>query len=150
LQGLDNGHLSGIVGSVEQMEGNVRDDINQTLCVYCAGDYFFIIRMLTQIYRTQCYNNMAACHLKNSNWEKAIFACEKALSKSENNAKALFRRAQANIHLKNLDKAETDLRKALEIDPKDAGIRTELAKIKQVRKEYEENSKKEWRGFLNK
>ncbi|KAJ3412086.1 hypothetical protein HDV05_001310 [Chytridiales sp. JEL 0842] len=92
---------------------------------------------------------MAACHLKNSNWQRAIGACDKVLAKSENNAKALFRRGQAYLQLNKLDKAEADLRKSVEADPKDPAPRAELAKIKQLKQERDEKAKKEWTGFLD-
>jgi pentatricopeptide repeat protein len=108
--------------------------------------------MIISFYKTvgTCYNNMAACHIKNGNWEKAVKACDKVLEKQPNNAKALFRRGQSNLALKNLDKAETDLRKAIQIEPNDVGIRNELAKIKKIRDEYDAKQKREFAGMFDK
>lgn len=42
------------------------------------------------------------------------------------NVKALYRRAQAYIHLADLDLAELDIKKALEIDPNNRYLPTSL------------------------
>ncbi|CDR98894.1 related to peptidyl-prolyl cis-trans isomerase [Sporisorium scitamineum] len=45
------------------------------------------------------YNNMAACYLRQSKWEKAIYAATKALALAPENLKALYRRAEAYLEL---------------------------------------------------
>ncbi|KAJ3207313.1 hypothetical protein HDU67_007541 [Dinochytrium kinnereticum] len=129
LTGLDNAHLKSFVGGQKDLEESVKNDIKMTV--------------------NTCHSNMAACHLKAGNWEKAIRACDKALEKTPDNAKALFRRGKANLELKNLDRAESDFKKALEIEPKDAGIRAEIQRIKAIRQEYDQKQKKEWAGMFD-
>ncbi|KAJ3104528.1 hypothetical protein HDU96_008909 [Phlyctochytrium bullatum] len=129
LSGLDNAHLKSFVGGQQDLEDAIKNDIKLTI--------------------NTCHTNMAACHLKNGNWEKAIKSCDKVLEKTPDNAKALFRRGKANLELKNVDKAESDLKKALELEPKDAGIRAELEKIKVIHKQYDEKQKKEWAGMFD-
>jgi tetratricopeptide (TPR) repeat protein len=55
------------------------------------------------------------------------------------NVKALFRRAQAYIETLDLDLAEMDIKKALEIDPQNREVRLEYKVLKQ--KQVEQNKK---------
>lgn len=57
-------------------------------------------------------------------------------------AKALYRRALAQIILKEDVKAEADLVEALALVPDDAAISAELGKIKQARKDKTAKEKK--------
>ncbi|KAJ3102545.1 hypothetical protein HDU97_000414 [Phlyctochytrium planicorne] len=151
LTGLDNAHLKSFVGGSKDLDESIKTDIKATI--------------------NTCHTNMAACHLKNGNFEKAIKSCDKVLDKTPDNTKAhrdpspagiecilnmlssffqaLFRRGKANLELKNLDKAEADLKKAAELEPKDGGIRAELQKIKAIRLDYEKKQKKEWAGMFD-
>lgn len=61
--------------------------------------------------------NNAACKLKLKEYKEAAKLCSKVLEIDSKNVKALYRRAQAYIQLVDLDLAELDIKKALEIDP---------------------------------
>ncbi|KAJ9176631.1 hypothetical protein P3X46_011921 [Hevea brasiliensis] len=61
--------------------------------------------------------NNAACKLKLKDYKQAEKLCTKVLEMESRNVKALYRRAQAYIQLADLDVAEFDVKKALEIDP---------------------------------
>ena len=80
------------------------------------------------------YKNMAACYLKMENWEKAIYASDKAIALSEKDPKAFFRRGQAKAAKGLWSEAESDLKKAVKLAPNDVGIRSELAKLTDSRK----------------
>ena len=54
------------------------------------------------------YANMAACHLKNGNYKRAIEVCNSALNSDPENVKAKFRRGQAKLQDGNLAGAEAD------------------------------------------
>ncbi|KAJ3081647.1 Tetratricopeptide repeat protein 9A [Quaeritorhiza haematococci] len=84
-----------------------------------------------------CYSNMAA-----------VNACDQVLKLDDKNAKAYFRRGQAHFASNSLDKAESDFRKAAELEPNDRGIREELKKIKDKQKEYDLKQKQEWAGMF--
>jgi lipopolysaccharide biosynthesis regulator YciM len=56
-----------------------------------------------------CYSNMAQCHLKNQNFQRAFECSDDALKKDPKNVKAKFRRAQAKLELGNIAGAELDL-----------------------------------------
>nr|XP_025637978.1 peptidyl-prolyl cis-trans isomerase FKBP62-like [Arachis hypogaea] len=64
-----------------------------------------------------CNLNDAACKLKLKDYKQAEKLCTKVLDLESTNVKALYRRAQAYIQLTDLDLAEFDIKKALEIDP---------------------------------
>ncbi|KAI9344791.1 hypothetical protein DFJ73DRAFT_839688 [Zopfochytrium polystomum] len=129
LSGLDSSSMNGIVGNQKELEQSLKDDIMKTLAT--------------------CHNNIAAVHIRNQKWDRAITYCNKVLEKQPENSKALFRRGQSNLALNNLDAAEADLVKAAKLEPKDAAIRGELAKIKKRREEYAEKQKKEWKGMFD-
>ncbi|XP_050246267.1 70 kDa peptidyl-prolyl isomerase-like [Quercus robur] len=53
------------------------------------------------------------------------------------NVKALYRRAQAYIQLVDLDLAEQDIKKALEIDPDNRDVKLESKILKEKVREYD-------------
>lgn len=55
------------------------------------------------------------------------------------NIKALYRRVQAYIELLDLDYAETDIKKALDLDPNNKEVKLEYKRLKQ--KQAEQNKK---------
>ncbi|TPX69297.1 hypothetical protein SpCBS45565_g02544 [Spizellomyces sp. 'palustris'] len=122
LTGLDNSSMSSIVPG-KNLEEGVKKEIADTL--------------------KACYSNMAACYLKQSKYEKAIDVCEKVIKIDPQNAKAYFRRGQSHHKLNNLEKARTDLFRAAELAPQDAGIRAELNNVNDRLKELEEKSKQD-------
>lgn len=67
--------------------------------------------------KISCNLNNAACKLKLRDYKQAVKLCTKVLDADSKNVKALYRRAQAYIQLVDLDLAEMDIKKALEIDP---------------------------------
>uniref|UniRef100_A0A6N2KF45 peptidylprolyl isomerase n=1 Tax=Salix viminalis TaxID=40686 RepID=A0A6N2KF45_SALVM len=62
------------------------------------------------------------------------------------NVKALYRRAQAYIQLADLDLAEFDIKKALEIDPENRDVKLEYKTLKEKMKEF---NKKEAKFYGN-
>ncbi|CAI7730596.1 unnamed protein product [Closterium sp. NIES-53] len=90
--------------------------------------------------RDALLNNYAACKLKRGDFDGAIEDSSSVLSRNENNAKALFRRAQAYLGRNELEPAIADLTQALKVEPNDGGIKRELAAAKKklaTRKEKE-------------
>ncbi|PCH42203.1 TPR-like protein [Wolfiporia cocos MD-104 SS10] len=96
------------------------------------------------------YSNMSACHLKQSNWKRAIETADKAIAQNENNYKALFRKAKALGELGYFEKAEKILEDLLKKNTADApAINAELARLRAVDKEREKAHNQKLRGFLN-
>jgi FK506-binding protein 4/5 len=92
--------------------------------------------------RRACHANAAACHLKLKAWREASTACDAVLKEEPENVKALFRRSQASVELKEHREAVRDLRKVLELDKDNAQARQLLAKAKQSMKSEVESEKK--------
>jgi len=76
--------------------------------------------------------NRAACSLKLQDYERAKKDCNAVIDREVKNVKALFRRAQANVALKDLDAAVADLEAAAYCAPTDSGIKAELVRVKKL------------------
>ncbi|KAA8548336.1 hypothetical protein F0562_000020 [Nyssa sinensis] len=90
----------------------------------------------TKVLKVTCNLNNAACKLKLKDYKQAEKLCTKVLEIDSRNVKALYRRAQAYIQLVDLDLAELDIKKALEIDPDNRDVKLEYKVLKQKVKEY--------------
>ncbi|KAG5651669.1 Peptidyl-prolyl cis-trans isomerase cyp40 [Sphagnurus paluster] len=86
------------------------------------------------------------------NAEIAVKNTTRALDRLELNtadkAKALYRRALAKVILKDEDTAEKDLQEASKLVPEDAAIASELAKVKQRKKEKRDKEKKAFKKLF--
>eukprot|EP00262_Sarcandra_glabra_P009970 TRINITY_DN24803_c0_g1_i1.p1 TRINITY_DN24803_c0_g1~~TRINITY_DN24803_c0_g1_i1.p1 ORF type:complete len:578 (+),score=186.24 TRINITY_DN24803_c0_g1_i1:148-1881(+) len=96
--------------------------------------------------KVTCNLNNAACKLKLKDYKQAEKLCTKVLEIDSRNVKALYRRAQAYIQLADLDLAELDVKKALEIDPDNRDVKLEYKALKEKMKEY---NKKEAKFYGN-
>lgn len=93
-----------------------------------------------------CLLNQAMCHLKLGEAGKAESACSKVLKEEPENVKALYRRAQAGAQLGEYTRALVDLKRAAEIDPSNADVRSLFATVKtEVR-----NNDKQMKGLYSK
>jgi len=96
------------------------------------------------------YANMSACHLKNENWQRALETANKALSKNENNYKAMFRKGKALGELGFFEKAEKVLEELKIKNPTDAPEATaELARLRAIDQAREKAHKQKLKGFLS-
>ncbi|XP_042459415.1 70 kDa peptidyl-prolyl isomerase-like [Zingiber officinale] len=86
--------------------------------------------------KAACNLNNAACKLKLKDYNEAVKLCTKVLEIESRNVKALYRRAQAYIQLADLDLAELDIKKALEIDPDNREVKLEYKVLKEKVREY--------------
>ena len=64
---------------------------------------------------------------------------EQVLELESTNIKALYRRVQAYMELLDLDYAETDIKKALDLEPNNKEVKLEYKRLKQ--KQVEQNKK---------
>ncbi|KAJ8453327.1 hypothetical protein Cgig2_008211 [Carnegiea gigantea] len=101
---------------------------------------------LAKALRVQCWLNGAACNLKLNNFKEAINLCSKVLDVEFNNVKALFRRAQAFIENADLDLAELDIKKALELDPENTEVKMIQKRLKQLQAE---NNRRDAKMYAN-
>ncbi|XP_031831554.2 tetratricopeptide repeat protein 9C [Nomia melanderi] len=88
------------------------------------------------------YNNMAGCQLNHKNYEHTISLCTKVLNKESNNVKALYRRGVAYGNLKDVEKAVTDLKKAVILEPNNRAAKEQLliydAKLQEANQKFED------------
>ncbi|XP_077250245.1 peptidyl-prolyl cis-trans isomerase FKBP62-like [Tasmannia lanceolata] len=99
-----------------------------------------------KVLKVTCNLNNAACKLKLKEYKNAEKLCTKVLEIESGNVKALYRRAQAYIQLADLDLAEIDIKKALEIDPDNKDVKLEYRTLKEKMKEH---NKKEAKFYGN-
>ncbi|XP_057781005.1 peptidyl-prolyl cis-trans isomerase FKBP62-like isoform X2 [Salvia miltiorrhiza] len=89
-----------------------------------------------------CNLNDAACKLKLKDFKQAEKLCTKVLELESTNVKALYRRAQAYMNMADLDLAEFDIKKALELDPNNRDLKLEYKTLKEKMKEYNKKDAK--------
>lgn len=92
--------------------------------------------------KISCNLNNAACKLKLKDYKEAAKLCTKVLELDSQNVKALYRRVQAYIQLADLELAEADIKKALEIDPNNRDVKLEYKTLKEKIKEYNKKDAK--------
>jgi len=76
--------------------------------------------------------NSAACNLKIKEAQSAYEDCVEVLALDNDNVKAMYRKAQASIELKDFDNAKNTLTKANTLDPENKAVVGELNKIKKM------------------
>uniref|UniRef100_A0A8C2S838 FK506-binding protein-like n=1 Tax=Capra hircus TaxID=9925 RepID=A0A8C2S838_CAPHI len=79
--------------------------------------------------RTVLHANLAACQLLLGQPHLAAQSCDRVLEREPGHIKALYRRGVAQAALGNLEKAMTDLKKVLAVDPKNRAAQEELGKV---------------------
>ncbi|CAN1302161.1 Peptidyl-prolyl cis-trans isomerase FKBP62 [Linum perenne] len=96
----------------------------------------------SKVLKVACNLNSAACKLKLKDYKAAEKLCTKVLEMDSRNVKALYRRAQAYIQLADLELAEFDIKKALEIDPNNRDVKLEYRTLKEKMREYNKKDAK--------
>jgi len=86
--------------------------------------------------------NDAACKLRLKEYKEAEKLCTKVLELESTNVKALYRRAQAYTELVDLELAELDIKKALEIDPNNRDVKIAYKALKDKLREYNKRDAK--------
>ncbi|KAL7116171.1 hypothetical protein ACP275_04G226500 [Erythranthe tilingii] len=96
----------------------------------------------SKLLKVTCNLNNAACKLKLKEYKQAEKLCTKVLELEGTNVKALYRRAQAYMNMADLDLAEIDIKKALEIDPDNRDVKLEYKVLKEKVKEINKKDAK--------
>ena len=94
--------------------------------------------------------NMAAVYLKISEWQKAVNASTEAIKLDANSAKAYFRRSQAYLSLKDVDRSENDCKQALKLAPNDKACKLHLRSIDKEKQRQNEKQRKTFQGMFGK
>eukprot|EP00252_Welwitschia_mirabilis_P003456 TRINITY_DN13527_c0_g1_i1.p1 TRINITY_DN13527_c0_g1~~TRINITY_DN13527_c0_g1_i1.p1 ORF type:complete len:362 (-),score=81.70 TRINITY_DN13527_c0_g1_i1:349-1434(-) len=92
--------------------------------------------------KSQIFTNSAACKLKVGDSKGALLDADFAMRDGENNVKALFRQGQAYMALRDVDAAVLSFKKALQLEPNDAGIKKELSVASKMISERRDKEKK--------
>lgn len=100
-----------------------------------------------QIHSVACLN-IAAVELKLNNAENAKNSCDEVLLNDPSNAKALYRRGQAHVVLKNYDDALVDLEQAHRSLPLDKNIQNEYQKAKEIWRNYQNQQKNVYKNLF--
>lgn len=107
-------------------------------------------KQLSKPLKISCKLNNAACKLKLKDYKEAKELCTEVLESDSTNVKALYRRAQAHIHLVDLDLAEADIKKALEIDPDNRDVKLGYRRLKEKVKEYKRKDARLYGNMISK
>ncbi|CAK7329816.1 unnamed protein product [Dovyalis caffra] len=94
--------------------------------------------------KSQIFTNSAAAKLKLGDLKGALVDTDFAIRDGENNAKALFRQGQAYMALNDVDAAEESFKKALQLEPNDAGIKRELNAARKKINERRDREKRQY------
>lgn len=92
--------------------------------------------------KVSCQLNEAACQLKLNDFPLAARLASKALELEPSNVKALYRRAQAYMGTQDLDLAEWDVKKALDLEPDNRDLKLEYRTLKKKIAEQDKKEKK--------
>jgi histone-lysine N-methyltransferase SETD3 len=100
--------------------------------------------------RLSLWLNLAASNLKLEQFDSAVKSCDAALELEPKNVKALYRRGCALMGLDEWTEAKSNFRTALELDPNNKGIRTELRKLMEQMKLAKQAEKTKFAGMFKK
>jgi FKBP-type peptidyl-prolyl cis-trans isomerase 2 len=100
-------------------------------------------------YKIIAFNNAAVIFLKLSQYQDAQDMCDKVLALEPNDTKALFRRAQSYVARGEFDNAVADLKAALQTDPLNTGIKTELNKAIQSLKNQRQRERELYQNMFS-
>jgi len=89
--------------------------------------------------------NMAACYLQVGEFQKCVDACNDSLGIGRT-CKALFRRGQAYMELRNFAAAKTDLEAALELSSEDdaTAVKQQLRRLKETESSADADERAQW------
>lgn len=98
--------------------------------------------------RSVCHGNRGACFLKMGKYDDSIKECTKALELNPSYKKVLLRRAEAHEKLEHFEEAVADLKKFLEMEPSNLGVKRSAVRLESLASEKREKMKEEMIGKL--
>ncbi|XP_047087630.1 70 kDa peptidyl-prolyl isomerase [Lolium rigidum] len=107
-------------------------------------------KKLSKQLKITCNLNNAACKLKLKDYKQAEKLCTKVLELDSQNVKALYRRSQAYTQLADLELAEVDIKKALDIDPDNRDVKLTYKTLKEKIKEINKKDAKFYSNMFSK
>ncbi|EKX51953.1 hypothetical protein GUITHDRAFT_49725, partial [Guillardia theta CCMP2712] len=105
-------------------------------------------------HKQSCYLNIAACAMKQNNWQNCVRACDAALELDPQSVKAFYRRALARITpassgAHEQDLALQDLEQAYEIDPTNVKVKAKLLELRKQIAKQKHNDKATFSGMFD-
>lgn len=97
-------------------------------------------------YKVSLLNNFALCLMKLEEYKKAIDFLERVLKQDDKNVKAVYRKATCHLILNDIEEAERDFKRVLELDPEEKDSKQ---KLEIIAKRNEKYKKKEVQAFKN-
>jgi len=124
------------------MEGAIRRYTQALACFDNVWDLSPEEKQEIEEIKSTCYLNLAAVYLKLNKFEKVRDNCTSVLEISKENVKALFRRAQAFLSLKEYEMAKKDLLLASKIEPSNVEVKKSLKTVQDHLEVQKINEKK--------
>lgn len=100
--------------------------------------------------RLAAHLNLAMCFLKLHEPKPALENCEKALELDEANEKALFRRGEALLAMKEFDRARGDFQRVIQLYPGNKAAKTQVILCQKLVKEQHEIDKRLYANMFQK
>lgn len=88
-----------------------------------------------------CLLNRAFCQIKLGDHAGAVADCNKVLDVDDKNVKALYRKGQAYMNMKDFDQAMVGFQAAAKLEPNDKSIKNEMARLKKLMEEHRNKEK---------
>uniref|UniRef100_A0A671LPW0 peptidylprolyl isomerase n=1 Tax=Sinocyclocheilus anshuiensis TaxID=1608454 RepID=A0A671LPW0_9TELE len=100
--------------------------------------------------RLAAHLNLAMCSLKLQEPNPALENCDKALELDANNEKALFRRGEALVVMKEFDRARADFQRVTQLYPANKAAKSQIALCQKHIKEQHEKDKRLYANMFQK
>jgi FK506-binding protein 4/5 len=100
--------------------------------------------------RLSCHLNMAACKLKMKNWTECIHACDEALTIASQSIKAMYRKAQAQLALGDIENARTTVEDALQFEPENTNMQVLQRKVRLAQQHIRAKERQVFGGIFSK
>ncbi|XP_051725823.1 peptidyl-prolyl cis-trans isomerase FKBP4 isoform X1 [Ctenopharyngodon idella] len=100
--------------------------------------------------RLAAHLNLAMCYLKLQEASSALENCDKALELDANNEKALFRRGEALVVMKEFDRARADFQRVTQLYPANKAAKSQIMLCQKHIKEQHEKDKRLYANMFQK
>jgi len=107
------------------------------------------VEKYVQEIQVPCLLNLSVCYVAlGTNFQNAKIHCTDVLSIQPHNVKALYKRAQAETELGEYEQAESDLKKAIELDPGNSSVLKAQKSLKKAKAAHSQKLKKMYQKAL--
>jgi tetratricopeptide (TPR) repeat protein len=145
-------------------------NINCLVCLFQGGYYELAVKRYKTIFNTllsatlvserdrqrswelkfAAQSNLALCYLKLGNYSECKRSCETALAHDARHEKSIFRRGQAQLAMRNFDRAIEDFETVLEINPSNVEAQKQIEECHKQIKLHRIDEKEMYSSFFKK